>query len=128
MAYISLLSRNTPHMENQVQVTFYQVTKQDLDSWKADIMAGIGTLLANQNPIPAKDSLKLLTKKETGKILRISLPTVDKYSDLGFIKRLRVGRRILYSEEDILMCLKRVPDIRHKRSAELKVMLQADEK
>lgn len=115
-------------MENQIHITVYQVQKQDLESWKADIVAEVISGITNHQPGSAKDSLKLLTRKETSKILNISLPTVDKYSDLGILKKCRVGRRVLYSEESILQSLKLVPDIRYKRPADLKNILQSDEK
>lgn len=115
-------------MENQIHVTVYQIQKQDLESWKAEIISEVISGITNQQTGSGKDSLKLLTRKETSKILNISLPTVDKYSDLGILKKCRVGRRVLYSEEDILESLKRVPDIRHKRIHDLKAMLQDEDK
>lgn len=115
-------------MENQIQITVYQVQKQDLESWKAEIISEVISGIANQQPGLAKDSLKLLTRKETSKILNISLPTIKKYSDLGILKQCRVGRRILYSEEDILESLKRVPDIGRRRISSVKTMLQADKR
>lgn len=113
-------------MDNQIHITVYQVQKQDLEAWKAEIISEVISGITNQQPGSAKDSLKLLTRKETSKILNISLPTVDKYSDLGILKKCRVGRRVLYSEVDILESLKRVPGIRHKRMSDLKSLIQSN--
>ncbi|HBE43100.1 MAG TPA: hypothetical protein DDW27_18220 [Bacteroidales bacterium] len=44
---------------------------------------------------------RYLTRKATAKLLHISLPTLDKYTELGIIQGQRVGSRILYKEDAI---------------------------
>ena len=45
---------------------------------------------------PAKESrsIELLTREETAKLLRISLPTLAKWSEQGIIHAISMGRRI----------------------------------
>lgn len=58
---------------------------------------------------PASNLPKYRTRKEVAKIFKLSLPTLDKYSDEGLIRSQRIGNRILYSEEDIQKALKENP-------------------
>jgi len=44
---------------------------------------------------------KFLTRNDVSVILRISLPTLDKYCDEGILSPVRVGRRILFRPADI---------------------------
>lgn len=44
---------------------------------------------------------RYLTRKATAKLLHISLPTLDKYTEIGIIQGQRVGSRILYKENAI---------------------------
>lgn len=53
-----------------------------------------------------KQAELLFTRKETAKKLHITLPTLHKYDKDGLIKSVRIGRRVLYSETEILNALK----------------------
>ena len=55
------------------------------------------------------------TRKEAAKRTRITLPTLDKYVEAGKIKAFRLGRRVLFTEEDILNALRELPYERFKR-------------
>ncbi|OKZ31990.1 MAG: excisionase [Parabacteroides sp. merdae-related_45_40] len=52
---------------------------------------------------PAKESrsIELLTREETAKFLRISLPTLAKWSKQGIIHAISMGGRIYYSLSEI---------------------------
>ena len=52
---------------------------------------------------PAKESrsIELLTRKETAELLRISLPTLAKWSEQGIIHAISMGGRIYYSLSEI---------------------------
>jgi excisionase family DNA binding protein len=49
---------------------------------------------------------KKLTRKETAQKLKISLPTLSKHERTGLLKSERIGRRVLFSEDDIEAYLK----------------------
>lgn len=51
------------------------------------------------------NSLKLFTREEAGKLLRISLPSLDKLIKSRILESKRVGGRVLISEEDIMRYL-----------------------
>ncbi len=59
------------------------------------------------------------TRKEAAKHARITLPTLDKYVEAGRIKAYRLGRRVLFAEEDILNALHDFPyeRFKHRRHA-----------
>ena len=46
-------------------------------------------------------SIELLTRKETAKLLRISLPTLADWTKQGLIHAIPMGRRIFYSASEI---------------------------
>ena len=46
-------------------------------------------------------SIELLTRKETAKFLRISLPTLADWTKQGLIHAIPMGRRIFYSASEI---------------------------
>jgi len=45
---------------------------------------------------------KYLTRKETAKLLHISLPTLNEWTKEGILKSYRIGSRILYKPEEVL--------------------------
>jgi predicted transcriptional regulator len=52
---------------------------------------------------------KYLTRYEVASLLKISYPTLDKYTNLGLIKSKKIGNRILYSETAIQTALQDLP-------------------
>ncbi len=47
----------------------------------------------------------LLTRKETAKMLQISLPTLHQYQKLGRIPFYRIGSRVLYKKHEIIKAI-----------------------
>ena len=69
-----------------------------------------------QKLIPQQNTTqKYCTRKEAAKRARITLPTLDKYIQEGKIKAHRLGRRVLFSEEDINSAIEQMPSIKYKR-------------
>lgn len=52
------------------------------------------------NPSKKTDS-DLKSRKETARILNISLPTLHLFTKEGIIRAYRIGNRVLYKQEDI---------------------------
>lgn len=59
---------------------------------------------------------KYYTRKEAAKRARITMPTLDKYIQEGKIKAHRLGRRVLFSEDEIKKAIEEMPFIKYKRS------------
>lgn len=55
-----------------------------------------------------KKNLKLYNRKETAKMLRVSLPTLNAYVKKGIITGQRIGARILFKEQDVEEALTRI--------------------
>jgi excisionase family DNA binding protein len=62
-----------------------------------------------------EETAKYLTRIEACKALKISLPTLSRYSELGLIPAKRIGNRILYSEEDLKEALKEIPSNKFRK-------------
>ena len=65
---------------------------------------------------PRSTGEKYYTRKEAAKRARITMPTLDKYIQEGKIKAHRLGRRVLFSEEEIKKAVEEMPYIKYKRS------------
>jgi len=50
---------------------------------------------------PKKAELNLLTRKDTAKLLCISLPTLHEWTKSGIIKAHRIGNRVLFKLEEV---------------------------
>lgn len=56
----------------------------------------------SQTPQPENE---YITRKETSRILGVSLPTLNDYSKRGLIPSYRIGTRIRYKKEEVLNSL-----------------------
>jgi len=56
------------------------------------------------------------TRKEAAKLLKITLPTLHEYTKEGRIQAVRIGKRVLYSEQAVQEALKVIPSTKGKRS------------
>jgi len=56
--------------------------------------------------LPKKGEPKYLTRKEVCAFLKISLPTLDRYAQIGVVKGFKIGTRILFKLEDIEEAMK----------------------
>ncbi len=57
---------------------------------------------------PKENELKLLTRKDTAKLLCISLPTLHDWTKNGIVKAHRIGYRVLYKHEEIIEALQQI--------------------
>ena len=48
---------------------------------------------------------RLITRAEAAQLLRVSLPTMDKLAKRGALKRIELGSRVLFLEEDIMAAI-----------------------
>jgi hypothetical protein len=58
--------------------------------------------------IEKKSPEELLTIKEVALRLKISIPTIHKYSDLGILSRHKLGNRVYYLWSEILVAAKKI--------------------
>jgi excisionase family DNA binding protein len=62
--------------------------------------------------IPLKHETHYLTRAQVCEVLHLSLPTVDKAIADGRLKAYRIGGRILFKEEELI--LKEIPKKKHR--------------
>lgn len=84
------------------------------DDLKSFIDQAISDHWVKNTPAPPV-KVEYHSRKETAKILHVSLPTLDKYTEEGKIKGSRFGRRILYSLDDITNSLKQIQNVKYRR-------------
>jgi hypothetical protein len=58
---------------------------------------------------------KYHTRQATAEKLHVSTPTLDKYTSSGLITGLRMGTRILYTDEAIESALREIPLQKYRR-------------
>ena len=91
-----------------------RVSASDLKEMIADVMEG---MIRKYTP-PANEQPKYLTRQETAKLLRISLPTLNEYTKRGTLKGYRLQGRVLYREDEILSSLQEIVTAKHKRGVQ----------
>lgn len=63
----------------------------------------------------APQHTQFLTRAEAATMLHLTLPTLHAYTKSGVIKGRKVGRRVLYSEEDIKAAVQDIPTLKYSR-------------
>lgn len=87
----------------------------ELSDIKKVVEEVIENKLKNLNPQPEKEGLKLLSRKDTAKLLCISLPTLHDWTKTGIVKAHRIGNRILYKLEEVNGALKMIQTSKKER-------------
>jgi excisionase family DNA binding protein len=64
---------------------------------------------------PKKGELRYITRNEAAELLKITLPTLSRYTQLGILKGFRIGTRVLYKLEDIEQDVKSIATSRYLR-------------
>ncbi len=62
--------------------------------------------------MPAKKENHFLTRADMAEKLRVSLPTIDKMIGAGKLKAYRIGGRILFKEDELV--LSEIPTRKHR--------------
>ncbi len=66
--------------------------------------------------LPKNQNLNiLLSRKETAKLLCISLPTLNEWTKTGILKAHRIGNRVLYKEKEVIEALVEVQTLKNGR-------------
>lgn len=93
------------------QITYLEMTPENL---KVFISEAVSSALAEQ-----KQEKRYLTRDQVTKMLSISLPTLHVWINEGKIIARKVGRRILFLEEEINQSIERkeVFKFKHSKSA-----------
>jgi excisionase family DNA binding protein len=71
----------------------------------------IFTGLQKTSPTP-----ELITRKETAKLLGVSLPTLNEWTKNGTLPAQRIGTRVRYNRADVYSSLKDIETLKYRRS------------
>jgi len=69
------------------------------DSLVAEIVKGVTAHL--QQPQVQETTDEYLTRQETAKLLGITLPTLNRYSKLGYLKKYKIGAVVRYRKSEV---------------------------
>jgi len=83
-------------------IQLLQIDKEDLKNIIAEAVREQLQGFEKDNPE------QLLTRKEVTERLKISLPTLHKYSELGILTPNKIGERVYYRWSEILAAAKRI--------------------
>ena len=59
--------------------------------------------------VPQKESVDLISRKEAARFLKISLPTLRKWTVRGLLISYKINGRIRYKKSEILTALQEIP-------------------
>lgn len=102
-------------MENLIQsqnLILSQIPVSDLvNAISSEILEKITPLIPATKPEQPKQSERLMTRKEVSKLLKISLPTLHKYTITGKIPAQRIVRQVRYNESEVMAAMTRIKTI-----------------
>lgn len=78
------------------------------------ISDSITKVLDTFKPVEPSNENELITRKETAKILDISLPTLNAYTRDGKIQSYRIGSRIRYKRNEVINSVLKVQSFKYK--------------
>lgn len=90
-----------------------------LEEFRKIIQEEIAAAVQNKPALPTTP-LIYITRKKLAAQLSLSLTTLDKYTQLGYLHAYRVGGRILYKSIEVEKALKEEPTINSLRRARYK--------
>lgn len=77
-----------------------------------DLLSHIGQLieqkLEQKKKREVKEQSSFLSRTEVCKLLRISLPTLNEWSKLGWLQSYKIGNRVLYKNDEVESSLHKV--------------------
>jgi excisionase family DNA binding protein len=92
-------------------IILQNITREELFT---ELRAIVSELLDEKlQPEPSKEKL---TKKEVCARLRISLPTLQRFTASGTIVGYRIGRRVIYDAAEVDQVAKRIDTVKYKRT------------
>jgi excisionase family DNA binding protein len=62
-----------------------------------------------------ENQTKFLSRQEVAKLLKISLPSLNTYSKLGWLQSYKMGNRVLYKQDEVEQALHKVLNQKHRR-------------
>ncbi|MBI2282424.1 MAG: helix-turn-helix domain-containing protein [Bacteroidetes bacterium] len=58
---------------------------------------------------------KFITRKEVAKLLKITLPTLNEWTKLGWLQSYKIGTRVLYKEPEVIAAIDKLATYKFKK-------------
>lgn len=58
---------------------------------------------------------KFITRQDVANLLRITLPTLNEWTKLGWLQAYKIGSRVLYKEPEVIACIDKLATYKFKR-------------
>jgi excisionase family DNA binding protein len=82
------------------------------------LLERIGELIEKKltvQPPKISTTTKYLSRLEVSTLLKISLPTLNEWTKLGWLKSYKIGNRVLYQSDEVEASLQNVQSNKHKK-------------
>lgn len=86
---------------NSPSIILQGISLQEFESLIRKLIAERKDEVLQTKYIPAQKETDYLTREQVSKRLKISLPTLSKYTNAGLIQSYKIGSRVLYKMEHI---------------------------
>jgi excisionase family DNA binding protein len=93
-------------------ILFSQISLEDLKAAISEVVKAEVERLNLHKPEP---SAEYISRKESARILGITLPTLNDWSKRGIIPSYRIESRVRYKKAEVEDSLRRVQTIKHSR-------------
>lgn len=101
-------------MQNQIilnGISFEQLKEE----FKTIVQTEVQKILTELPPTTTESIPEFITRKETSRILGISLPTLHEWTKNGIIPAQRIGTRVRYRRTDVYASLKSIDTLKYRR-------------
>jgi excisionase family DNA binding protein len=95
-------------------ISIIQISKEELRNIISDAVQSELANLSNFQTHQSSD--RYLTREETAELLKISLPTLDKYTEIGIIKGYRLAQSIRFKRFEIEASLLPIQTNKYRRN------------
>jgi excisionase family DNA binding protein len=96
------------------QVLLTQLSVKELQEHLSETVKEVLTAMRQQEVRTGPD--ELFTRKEAAKYLRLSLVTLNEYTQRGLVPAYRLGARVLYRRSEVDKCLTMITAVKHRRA------------
>ena len=93
------------------QILFHEIKLEELLDKISDLMDAKLT----GNSKGKEDKSKYLSRSEVSKLLKISLPTLNTWTKLGWLQSYKIGNRVLYKQDEVIAAVEKISPNKHKK-------------
>lgn len=63
----------------------------------------------------SKEQSEFISRHEVAELLKISLPTLNEWTKLGWLKSYKIGARVLYKKQEVINCIDQLSTYKFKK-------------